>query len=33
VLVDRASASAAAGAERIFTLDNLPALMGGSPIV
>jgi HAD superfamily hydrolase (TIGR01509 family) len=33
VLVDRASASAAAGVERIFTLDNLPALMGASPIV
>ncbi len=34
VLIDRASSSSGPGdVERIFTLDNLPALMSGSPIV
>ena len=34
VLIDRAASSSdPGGVERIFTLDNLPALMSGSPIV
>jgi putative hydrolase of the HAD superfamily len=34
VLIDRSATAADAGdVERIFTLDNLPALMSGSPIV